>query len=63
MEKAKVYFTREIAPNAQLKMYRGVLGKDLPGRAAVKVHSGEKENQRAANLGDGIREYNLVCSG
>ncbi|MDE5748620.1 MAG: DUF362 domain-containing protein [Acetatifactor sp.] len=44
MEKAKVYFTKEITPEAVIKMYR-VLGKELPGKVAVKVHSGEKGNQ------------------
>ena len=44
MEKAKVYFTREITPEAVIRMYRQ-LGKELPGKVAVKVHSGEKGNQ------------------
>ena len=44
MEKAKVYFTKEITPEAVIRMYR-VLGKELPGKVAVKVHSGEKGNQ------------------
>ena len=44
MEKAKVYFTREITPESVLRMYR-VLEKDLPGRVAVKIHSGEEGNQ------------------
>lgn len=44
MEKAKVYFTKEITPEAVIKMYRA-LGKQLPGKVAVKVHSGEKGNQ------------------
>lgn len=44
MEKVKVYFTREITPEAVIKMYQ-VLGKELPGKVAVKVHSGEKGNQ------------------
>ena len=44
MEKAKVYFTKELTPQAVVKMYE-VLNKDLPGRVAVKVHSGEKGNQ------------------
>lgn len=44
MEKAKVYFTKEITPDAVVKMYE-VLGRKLPGRVAVKVHSGEKGNQ------------------
>ena len=44
MEKAKVYFTREITPENVVKMYEA-LGKKLPGKVAVKVHSGEKGNQ------------------
>lgn len=44
MEKAKVYFTKELTPEAVVKMYR-LLEKDLPGKVAVKVHSGEKGNQ------------------
>ncbi|MCI8416350.1 MAG: DUF362 domain-containing protein [Lachnospiraceae bacterium] len=44
MEKAKVYFTREITPETVIKMYQ-VLGIELPGKVAVKVHSGEKGNQ------------------
>lgn len=44
MEKSKVYFTRDITPEAVVKMY-GALGVELPGNVAVKVHSGEKGNQ------------------
>lgn len=44
MEKAKVYFTRVISPEAVVKMYE-VLNKDLGGKVAVKVHSGEQGNQ------------------
>ena len=44
MEKAKVYFTKELTPEAVVKMYR-LLGKELPGKVAVKVHSGERGNQ------------------
>ena len=44
MEKSKVYFCREITPENVVKMYKA-LGKELPGRVAVKVHSGEKGNQ------------------
>lgn len=44
MEKAKVYFTRNITPENVVRMF-GLLGKDLPGKVAVKVHSGEKGNQ------------------
>ena len=42
--KSKVYFTREITPEAVVKLYRAV-GIQLPGKVAVKVHSGEKGNQ------------------
>jgi len=44
MEKAKVYFTKEITSDTVLKMYQ-VLGKKLEGKVAVKVHSGEAGNQ------------------
>ena len=42
--KAKVYFTREITPESVVRLYRA-LGVQLPGKVAVKVHSGEKGNQ------------------
>ena len=42
--KAKVYFTKEITPEKVVQMYRA-LGVELPGKVAVKVHSGEKGNQ------------------
>lgn len=41
---SKVFFTKEITPDAVCRMY-GALGCELPGRVAVKVHSGEKGNQ------------------
>ena len=44
MEKAKVYFTKTITPEAVITMYRA-LEKELPGKVAVKVHSGEQGNQ------------------
>ena len=44
MEKAKVYFTREITPEAVIRMYE-LLGKEMPGKVAVKVHSCEKGNK------------------
>ena len=37
MAKSTVYFTKEITPEAVLKMYRQ-LGVELPGKVAVKVH-------------------------
>ena len=44
MEKAKVYFTKTLTPEAVVAMYNA-LGKALPGKVAVKVHSGEEGNQ------------------
>ena len=44
MEKAKVYFTKEITPESVVKMYE-TLGINLPGKVAVKLHSGEQGNQ------------------
>ena len=41
---ATVYFSRTITPEAVLELYRRV-GKPLPGRVAIKLHSGEKGNQ------------------
>ena len=38
------YFTREIAPQSVLRLYQ-LLGKELPGNVAIKVHSGEEGNQ------------------
>ncbi|MBQ9460133.1 MAG: DUF362 domain-containing protein [Oscillospiraceae bacterium] len=42
--KSKVYFTRDIAPEKVVELYK-LLGVTLPGKVAVKVHSGEKGNQ------------------
>ena len=44
MEKAKVYFCKEITPDNVVKIYKE-LGIELPGKVAVKVHSGEDGNQ------------------
>ncbi len=44
MEKSKVYFTKTITPEKVVEMYK-ILGKELKGKIAVKVHSGEKGNQ------------------
>ena len=41
---ANVYFSREITPEKVLELYK-TLGKELSGKVAVKVHSGEKGNQ------------------
>ena len=42
--KSTVYFSRTITPDAILRLYK-LVGKKLPGKVAVKVHSGEKGNQ------------------
>ena len=42
--KATVYFSRTISPEKVLELYK-LVGKELPGKVAVKVHSGEKGNQ------------------
>ncbi len=42
--KSTVYFISEITPERVLELY-AALGKELPGRVAAKVHSGEAGNQ------------------
>lgn len=42
--KSKVFFSREITPEKIVELYRAA-GKELPGRVAAKVHSGEEGNQ------------------
>ena len=44
MEKAKVYFTKEITEESLVKIYEK-LGIELKGNVAVKLHSGEEGNQ------------------
>ena len=41
---AKVYFSRTITPEKVLALYK-MAGKKLPGKVAIKLHSGEKGNQ------------------
>ena len=43
--KSKVYFTKTITPEKVLEMYE-VLGKELKGNIAVKLHSGEEEKSK-----------------
>ena len=40
MSKAKVYFTKEITPESLIRIYRA-LGRELKGRVAVKLSTGE----------------------
>ena len=42
--KSKVFFTKEITPEKVVELYHAV-GLELPGKVAVKVHSGEQGNQ------------------
>ena len=42
--KAKVYFSKVITPQKVLELYK-LLGKELTGNVAIKVHSGEEGNQ------------------
>ncbi len=44
MEKSKVYFTKILTPERVVDMFK-ILNKELKGRVAIKVHSGEKGNQ------------------
>ena len=44
MEKAKVYFSKIITSEQVLKLYN-MLGCELTGKVAVKLHSGEEGNQ------------------
>lgn len=44
MKKSQVFFCREITPENVVKIFK-LLNKDLVGKVAVKVHSGEDGNQ------------------
>ena len=41
---SKVYYCEEVSPEKLVEMYK-LLGKELTGNVAVKVHSGEEGNQ------------------
>lgn len=41
---AKVFFSKDITPEMVLELYK-MVGKELSGNVAVKLHSGEKGNQ------------------
>ena len=41
---AKVYFSKEITPEKVVELV-GLLNKELPGKVAIKIHSGEEGNQ------------------
>lgn len=44
MEKARVYFVKDVSPESVIKAY-DALGIELEGNVAVKLHSGEPGNQ------------------
>lgn len=48
MEKSKVYFTKEITPESLVKIYKKV-GKDLKGKIAVKISTGEPGGKNFLN--------------
>ena len=43
---AKVYFTRQLTPEALLRLY-AALGVKLEGKVAVKLHSGEPGDRKS----------------
>lgn len=44
MDKSFVYFTKDISPKGLINVYKA-LSKELGGKVAIKLHSGEKGNQ------------------
>lgn len=44
MSKSKVYFTKTISPEKMIDMVK-ILNTELPGKVAIKLHSGEVGNQ------------------
>lgn len=51
---AKVFFTREITPEKVVQLYE-MAGKELTGKVAVKLHSGEKEIRTSLDQISGVR--------
>ena len=41
MDRAKVYFTRDLSPEGLIKVYEKV-NENIKGKVAVKLHTGEK---------------------
>ena len=70
--KPKVYFSRTITPEKVLELYK-MLGRELSGNVAVKVHSGEPGNQNflrpefwrqiVAHVGGTVVECNTAYEG
>lgn len=60
MEKAKVYFTKEITPESLIKIYEK-LGVELTGKVGVKVSTGEKGSKgylKADLIGPLVKKLN-----
>ena len=60
MEKAKVYFTKEITAESLIKIYHA-LGIDLKGKVGVKVSTGEAGSRgylKADVIGPLVKELN-----
>ena len=70
--RSKVYFSKTITPEKVLELYR-MVGRELPGNVAIKVHSGEPGNQNflkpefwkavVAEVGGTIVECNTAYDG
>ena len=55
---SKVYFTKEISPESLIRIYEA-LGRELPGRVAVKISTGESEKSnhlRPELIGDLVKK-------
>ncbi|HIU69416.1 MAG TPA: DUF362 domain-containing protein [Candidatus Scubalenecus merdavium] len=60
MEKATVYFTKEITPQSLVRIYQA-LGKELKGRVGVKISTGEPGGHNYLHpelIGDLVRQLN-----
>lgn len=60
MEKAKVYFTREITPKSLIKIYNA-LGRELKGKVGVKISTGEPGGNNYLHpelIGDLVHQLN-----
>ena len=58
MEKAKVYFTKEITPDSLIRIYHA-LGRELKGKVDVKISTGEPGGHNYLHpelIGDLVRQ-------
>lgn len=71
-KKSQVFFSKNLEPETLLELYK-MLGKELTGNIAIKVHSGEKGNKNfidanyldhfLSNIGGTIIETNTAYNG